>query len=117
VRGPRVDRRDQVLNAVGPDILTFEEMMRVVRDAVGSRARLVHVPPATFPTLASLIGFVARDVLVTREELAGLMDELVMVTDPATGSVSFRDWVGTNAETLGRTYASEFGRHFRHPSA
>jgi NADH dehydrogenase len=107
---------NQVVNAVGPDILTFEEMVRVVRDAVGSQARLVHLPPATLPALASLIGIVVRDVLVTREELGGLMDELVMVAGPTTGSVSFREWVGANAEILGRTYASELGRHFRRPS-
>ncbi len=108
---------NQVLNAVGPDILTFEEMVQVVRDALGSRARLVHVPPTTLPALASLIGFVVRDVLVTREELGGLIDELVMAEGPATGSVSFRQWVGANAEILGRTYASELNRHFRSPSA
>lgn len=107
---------NHVLNAVGPDILTFEEMVRVVRDAVGSRAHLLHVPPATLPALTSLIGLVVRDVLLTREELGGLMDELVTVDGPATGSVSFRQWVGANAEMLGRSYASELGRHFRTPA-
>lgn len=107
---------NHVLNAVGPDILTFEEMVRVVRDAVGSRARLLHVPPAMLPALTRLIGLVVRDVLLTREELGGLMDELVTVEGPATGSVSFREWVGANAEMLGRSYASELGRHFRTPT-
>ncbi len=107
---------NHVLNAVGPDILTFEEMVRVVRDAVGSRARLLHVPPATLPALTRLIGLVVRDVLLTREELGGLMDELVTVEGPATGSVSYREWVGANAEVLGRSYASELGRHFRSPA-
>ena len=107
---------DHVLNAVGPDILTFEEMVRVVRDAVGSRARLVHVPPATLPALSRLIGLVVQDVLLTREEFGGLMDELVTVEGPATGSVSYREWVGANGEILGRAYASELGRHFRTPA-
>ncbi len=106
---------NHVLNAVGPDIFTFEEMVRVVRGAVGSHARLLHVPAATVPTLTRLLGLIVRDVLLTREELGGLMDELVTVDGPATGSVSFREWVGANADILGRAYTSELGRHFRDP--
>ncbi|MHB9146171.1 MAG: Rossmann-fold NAD(P)-binding domain-containing protein [Symbiobacteriia bacterium] len=35
-----------VLNAVGPKAYSFEELVRMVREAVGSRSRLLHVAPA-----------------------------------------------------------------------
>ena len=34
-----------VIDAVGPETFTFERMVRLIADAIGRRARLVHVPP------------------------------------------------------------------------
>ncbi len=102
-----------VIDAVGPEVLTFEEMVRRVRDAVGSRARLVHVPIALVPILTRAIGLIVRDVLLTQDELAGLMGELVNAEGPATGRIRFTEWVAEAAGDLGRGYASELRRHFR----
>jgi len=32
------------VNAVGPETMTFEQMVRSIRSAVGSRSRIIHVP-------------------------------------------------------------------------
>ena len=34
-----------VADAAGPDIFTFEELLRLLAGAVGARVRLVHTPP------------------------------------------------------------------------
>ncbi|NOZ06324.1 MAG: NAD(P)H-binding protein, partial [Chloroflexi bacterium] len=34
------------LDAVGPDIFTFDEMVRLIAEKVGSKARIVHVSPS-----------------------------------------------------------------------
>lgn len=102
-----------VVDALGPESMTFEEMVRMIRNAVGGRARLVHVPAAVVPPLARVIGLLVRDVVLTRDELKGLMSELVHTDGPATGEIAFSEWVASNASTLGTRYASELGRHFR----
>lgn len=104
---------DAVVDAIGPETLTFEEMIRTIRDAVGSRSLLVHVPRWVVPSLTRSLGLVLRDVLLTREELDGLMNEQVHVDGVATGRVAFSEWVRHHAGRLGRRYASELGRHFR----
>lgn len=101
------------LDAVGPDRLTFEEMVREVRSAVGGRARLVHVPPALTYALARPISALVRDVLITRDEIAGLLDGLIDSDAPTNGAIGFRDWVAANGNGVGRRYASEIDRHFR----
>ena len=35
-----------VLDAVGPETFTFDEMVRLIARRVGTRARLIHVPPS-----------------------------------------------------------------------
>lgn len=100
------------VDAVGPETFTFRDWVAMVRDAIGARAWLVHVPPALVPAATWGIGVVLRDVLLTREELTGLMAELVVTDGPTTGHVAFSDWLREHAADLGREWASEVGRHF-----
>src|SRR5207253_1246413 len=80
-----VETRGGTVDAVGPEVFTFEEMVGLVRHAVGSRALLVHVPPVVVPLLTGLLGLLVGDVVLTADELRGLMDELVTPDGPATG--------------------------------
>jgi NADH dehydrogenase len=109
--GSRED--DVVLDAAGPETYTFDEFVQVVRDAVESRARIVHAPRGLAYALGSLIGRTVRDVLVTRDELEGLMTNLLVSDEPPTAETSFRSWVAAHGSELGRSYASELARHFR----
>jgi uncharacterized protein YbjT (DUF2867 family) len=104
---------DLVVDALGPEVMTFEEMVLAIRDAVGSRARLVHVPPTAVQFMTRGLGLMVGDVLLTRDELAGLMDELVHSDGPATGEIRFTSWVAEHGTELGTRYASELDRHFR----
>jgi uncharacterized protein YbjT (DUF2867 family) len=101
------------VDAAGPETLTFESLARLVRRAVGARARLVHVPPRLALAASRVVGWARRDVILTREELDGLMASLLTSPDPPLGAERFSDWVVSNADTLGRAYVSELARNFR----
>jgi NADH dehydrogenase len=100
------------VDAVGPETFTFGEWVALVRDAVGARVWLVQVPAAFVPPVTGLLGRVVGDVLLTGEELAGLMAGLVTTDGPATGRIAFSDWLAEHASEIGRHYASEIRRHF-----
>jgi uncharacterized protein YbjT (DUF2867 family) len=104
---------DFTIDAVGPEILTFEEMVRHIRSAVGSRSIIAHSPRWVLLTIARLLGLVLRDELMSAGELRGLMDELIATDGPATGEVSFLEWIHKNRETLGRSYVSEMKRNYQ----
>jgi NADH dehydrogenase len=106
------DARSTV-DAVGPDALTFDELVEEIRGAVGSRSRIVHVDPTVARLAASIIGLVVRDVLVTDHELGGLMSEKAYSEAPTTGNVRFTEWLREAGRDLGRHYASEIERHYR----
>ncbi len=108
------ERRTVVLDAVGPERPTFAELVRLIGDAVGSRALLLRVPGAVVPPLASLLGLVLRDVLLTGDEYRAMADGLADTDGPATGSVAVSEWIRQHADTLGQSYANELDRHFRH---
>lgn len=102
-----------IIDAVGPETFTYEELVRRIASAVESRARLIHVPPALALALAKVLGLLLRDVVLTQEEIDGLMAGLLVSDAPPTGKTRFSDWLQQNAASLGRQYASEINRHYR----
>jgi NADH dehydrogenase len=104
---------DVVLDAVGPESVTFRELVEAIRAAVGSRSLIVPVPGAAIPALASVLGLVLRDTLLTPEEYRSMAAGLADSAAPAAGEVSVTDWIREHGDELGRRYASELALHFR----
>jgi NADH dehydrogenase len=102
-----------VVDAVGPETFTFNEVVRLLARTVGSRARLIHLPPQVALRVSQLIGLAVRDVILTPDEVKGLTADLLVTDSPATGSARLTDWLREHADTVGRRYASELGRHYR----
>jgi NADH dehydrogenase len=101
------------LDAHGPETFTFEELVRRMASHIKPGARLVHVPPSLGIGLGQLIGWVMGDVLLTGEELRGLMDGLLTSEQAPNGAVRFSEWFETNKDKIGRVYSSEIRRHFK----
>jgi uncharacterized protein YbjT (DUF2867 family) len=104
---------DGEVDAAGPEEYTFAELVRLVGVAVGARRPLVRTSPRVMLALGDLVGRLRRDVVLTRAELAGLMDSLLVSDEPPRGRESFREWVAANADGLGRRYVSELARNYR----
>ena len=101
------------LDAVGPETFTFKELVRQIRRTTGGRALVVSVPPRLVSSSAVLVGLALRDVVLTREEIDGLMSGHLVSQDPPTSATRLTDWMLTHRDTLGRRYASELARHYR----
>ena len=106
-------KEDVTIDAVGPETFTFEEMVRLIAEKVGARARTVHVTPRLVSLLSWLTGHLVRDVVLTRAEIDDLMAGLLVSDGPPTGATRLSEWLEHNADELGRHYASEIGRHYR----
>src|SRR5918995_241955 len=104
---------DAVTDAVGPDRMTYEQLVRAVRDALHKKTPVVHAPSAAVDILSRALGVVVRDVVLTGDEIRALTAGLLVSNRPALGQVSFLEWLQENASTLGRVYANDLDRHFR----
>lgn len=103
---------NRILDAVGPEIFTFDEFVRLIARHTRSRARIVHLPPRPALFLSSLVGAVVRDRILTEDEVAGLMAGLLVSPVPPTGRTRFSEWLKDHADVLGTRYASEVARHY-----
>lgn len=102
-----------VVDAAGPETFTFEELVRLLARAVGSRARIVQVPPGAGFALGSVVGFMMGDVVLTRDGIRGLMTNLLVSAAPPAGQVRFTGWLAQQSGRVGLRYASELARHYR----
>jgi NADH dehydrogenase len=99
-----------IINAIGPETFTYQELVEAVGAAIGQRRRIIHASPAMGYAASRVIGWFVGDIFITREEIKGLMDGLLYVDAPPAGNTRLTEWMRANAETLGRQYASEIGR-------
>lgn len=106
-------RDDTIIEAVGPERPTFLELVRAIRDAVGSRSLIIRVPGVVVRVAAACLNVALRDVLLTKDEYEAMADNLADTTGPATGHTALSAWLAENASNLGLTYANELHRHFR----
>jgi uncharacterized protein YbjT (DUF2867 family) len=106
-------RENTVMDAVGPERPTFLELVQLIRAAIASRARIVHVPGALVPVLAAGVGTLLHDVLLTKDEYRAMADGLADTDGPATGKTALSAWIGEHRDTLGGNYANELDLHFR----
>jgi NADH dehydrogenase len=102
-----------VVDAAGPEIITYAEMVQDVAIAVRRRPRIVHLPSRLALALGDIVGLFVRDVVLTHQELEGLMQELLVSREPPRGARRLGDWLLRSTDSLGRSYASELSRHFR----
>jgi uncharacterized protein YbjT (DUF2867 family) len=106
--GGRAENR--TVDATGPETFTFRNLVECLGRITGSPRPIVSVPPSVGHLAASLLGMLLRDVLLTREEIDGLMAGLLATDAPPAGTTRLTDWATANADRLGRRYASELGR-------
>ncbi len=113
-----VEREENaVLDAVGPETYTFEELVRQIAVQVRQRTRLVHLPMPVAYVSTLLTGLLVGDVVLTREEYRGLMNNLLDSESPPAGETRLSQWLAENRAHLGRKYASEVARHYARPLA
>jgi uncharacterized protein YbjT (DUF2867 family) len=102
-----------VVDAVGPEIFSFDELVRRISVAVGAKTKFIYVSPCAALQMLRLVAPFVGDVILTREEIEGLMAGLLVSNQPAAGQTRFSAWLAKNAAALGAKYASEIKRHYQ----
>jgi uncharacterized protein YbjT (DUF2867 family) len=103
---------DCILDAVGPDIFSFNQLVGLIAGSLGRRPWLVHLPPSFVLPLSKIIGWWMKDVTLTWDEYHGLSTGLLVSSNPPTCQTPLADWLVRNANWVGERYASELERHY-----
>jgi NADH dehydrogenase len=107
-------RADNVtVDAIGPETFTFRELVAAIGRRIGRERPIVSIPPWLGYLAGSALGVLLGDVVITRDEIRGLMDDLLYVESEAAGTTPLTTWVERHRDTLGARYTSELARRRR----
>jgi uncharacterized protein YbjT (DUF2867 family) len=98
------------LDAVGPEVFTFNELVYLLADLLGRTVRIVHAPPMLALFCTAILGRFMGDVMLTADEIRGLSANLLVSPNPSTAPTQLTAWLKAHLVDIGRTYASELAR-------
>jgi NADH dehydrogenase len=101
---------NEIINAIGPETFSYRELVEMVKRTLGLRRLITSVPPELGYWGCRIIGLAVRDVVITRQEIRGLMQGRLWVEAPPLGTTRLTEWVARHKDTLGRRYTSEMAR-------
>ncbi|MBI4027114.1 MAG: NAD(P)H-binding protein [Verrucomicrobia bacterium] len=99
-----------IIQAIGPETFTYRGLVEEIGGIIGKRRPVISVSPTVGYIAGTILGWLVNDVLITREEIKGLMADLLYVDAPPAGKTRLTDWARTHADALGKEYASELAR-------
>jgi uncharacterized protein YbjT (DUF2867 family) len=100
---------NRVIDAIGPETFTYRELVERIARIIGRPRPIISLPPSVGYAAGWLMGRLLGDV-VTREEIEGLMSDLLCTDSLPVGRTRLTDWAAERAETLGVRYTSELAR-------
>lgn len=104
------ENKNEIIQAIGPETFTYRGLVEMIAQKLGLKRAIIGVPPSLGYWSTRLVGLLVRDVVATREEIRGLMENRLVVDAPPLGKTKLSDWVESHKETLGRHYTSEMRR-------
>lgn len=100
-----------IINALGEEDYRYKDLVKMMRKELGVWRPIIPVPPSLGYLASKAIGAMVGDSFVTKEEIKGLMADLLHVPgSPCTGKTKLSTWVRENNDTLGKKYMGELIR-------
>jgi NADH dehydrogenase len=104
------ERESVIIDAIGPETFTYKGLVKTIAETINKSRLIISVPPSLGYLAGWILGKYVGDVLITREEIEGLMADLLYVDSPPAGKTRLTDWIAEHADTLGKRYTSELAR-------
>ncbi len=99
-----------IIDAIGPETYSYRSLVEKIGDIIGISKPIVSVSPKLGYLVGSFVGKLVKDVVVTKEEIEGLMSDLLCVNSDPVGTTSLSKWAYNNRLSLGIKYSSELAR-------
>ncbi len=103
-------RESAIINAIGPETFTYRELVTTLGEIIGKKRPLISLSPTLGYVAGRVMSRFMDDVVITREEIEGLMGDLLYVDAPAAGQTRLTEWAQQHAGTLGKNYSNELQR-------
>ena len=104
------------IDTVGTEVFTYREMVKMVRDKMGSRCLVVPSPKWLTYVAGRVLGYFLDDIVLTMDEIQGPLrwplGLQIRLPNPLRPRSYLSGWTEMQRD-LGQRYASEVQRHYR----
>lgn len=107
-QGRKMENR--IIDAIGPETFTYRGMVREIGKAIGKQRPIVSMPPMAGFCFGWLVGKTLGDVAITRDEIEGLMADLLCTDSAPAGDTKLTGWIREHSPSLGMHYSNELAR-------
>ena len=102
----------EIIDAIGPETYTYAAFLKLIGSTLNRNITYIRTPPFIGIFLGKIIGLFVSDVVLTKDELRGLMMNKLTSNQTPNGKTLFSQWLRENKEAIGTGYTSELKRHF-----
>ena len=101
-----------IINCAGPEEFTYRLLILSIGAIIDKPRPILLLPPSLVYGLSKLLNPFLHDILITRDEIRGLMQNRLYVKTPPPplATTKLTQWAATNKTWLGAHYASELAR-------
>jgi len=99
-----------IVDAVGPESFTYRELIELIGSIVGISKPIIPVHPTLGYLVSKLVNVAKNDVVITRQEIEGLMRGLLDSSAPSAGETKLSTYIEGQKDILGIRYANEIKR-------
>ena len=103
---------NKIIDIVGPEVFEFKEMVNFIKTKISSKCKILYLPTFLFQIFIPILNFLTKDVVLTKEELKALKENLLYSKEEPIGQKKFTDWIEENKFDVGKEYFSELLRHY-----
>lgn len=103
---------NMITDVAGPETFTFNELVHLIKYKINSNAKILHLPRYLPLVFSNIVGKFVNDMLITKDEMDGLMKDILYSRGLPIGKTKLSSWLKENSESVGTEYVSELKRHY-----
>ena len=101
---------NKIVDAVGPELYTYSELIKMLCMVLHKKRLIIKLPTPIVYYASKIIDLFTGDIMLTRDEINMVRDNLMYSTKPPLGETRLSEWCEKNRNTLGMHYANEISR-------
>jgi nucleoside-diphosphate-sugar epimerase len=105
-----ITNESKIIDAIGHETFTYNQLVEMIMNEIKIKKKIIHISPGFGFISGKILGKFVHDVVITKDEIEGLMSNLLYTNSAPAGETKLSDWVRNNSQIIGLKYASELKR-------
>ena len=98
---------NNIINAIGMETFTYRELVKALMNSIDIQKPIIGINPRLAFFIGKIFNWFVNDIVITKEEIDGLTNNLLYVTTEGVGDTLLTQWAKENKYILGKKYANE----------